>query len=33
MAGARGSLTAASEIFEQIGDQVGMAETASLLPR
>jgi DNA-binding SARP family transcriptional activator/tetratricopeptide (TPR) repeat protein len=31
VAGARGSLTSAIEIFEQIGDQVGMAETASLL--
>jgi DNA-binding SARP family transcriptional activator len=29
--GARASLTSAIEIFEQIGDQVGMAETASLL--
>ncbi|HEX3516637.1 MAG TPA: tetratricopeptide repeat protein, partial [Trebonia sp.] len=30
-AAARASLTSAIEIFEQIGDQVGMAETASLL--
>ena len=30
-AGARASLTSAIEIFEHIGDQVGMAETASLL--